>query len=58
MKGTGVVIARSHMAQRFASATESVDFSALQSISLKDIVIGTPTANLKEMLRIYLDYLK
>ena len=58
MKGTGVVIARSHMPQRFASATESVDFSALQSISLKDIVIGTPTANLKEMLRIYLDYVK
>ena len=58
MKSTGIVIARSHMTQRFPSATESVDFSALQSISLKDLVIGTPTPNLKEMLRIYLDYLK
>ena len=58
MKSSGIVIARSHMPQRFPSATESVDFSALQSISLKDLVIGTPTPNLKEMLRIYLDYLK
>lgn len=58
MKAAGVVIARSHMPQRFPSATEFVDFSALSSISLKDLMIGTPTPNLKEMLRMYLDYLK
>ena len=58
MKGTGIVIARSHMQQHFPSATESVDLSALQSISLKDLLIGTPTTNIKEMLRLYIDYLK
>ena len=46
------------MAQRFPSAAERVDLAALQSISLKDIVPGAPTPSLKEMLRIYLDYLK
>lgn len=58
MKATDVLIARSHMPQRFPSAVESVDLSALSSISLKDLMIGTPTPNLKEMLRIYLDYIK
>lgn len=58
MQATGFQVARSHMAQRFLSAAERVDLSALQSISLKDIVPGAPTPNLKEMLRMYLDYLK
>ena len=46
------------MAQRFPSAAERVDLSALQSISLKDLAPSSPTPNLKEILRIYLDYLK
>lgn len=58
MQATGFQISRSHMAQHFPSATARVDFSALQSISLKDLVPGAPTADLKEMLRMYLDYLK
>ena len=58
MQATGFQVARSHMAQRFPSAAERVDLSAVQSISLKDIAPGAPTPNLKEMLRMYLDYLK
>ena len=58
LQTTGYQIARSHMPQRFPSATESVDLSALQSISLKNLITGAPTPNIKEMLRIYVDYLK
>lgn len=58
MNAAGFQVARSHMTQHFPSATERVDLSALQSISLKDIIIGMPTDNIKEMLRLYIDYLK
>lgn len=58
MDVTGFQIARSHMPQYFPSATERVDFSALHSISLKNLVITPPTPNRKEMLRLYVDYLK
>lgn len=58
MKATGFQIARSHMEQHFPSATERVDISALQSISLKDLLVGRPVPDLGEMLRLYVDYLK
>lgn len=58
MQATGYQIARSHMSQHFASATESIDLSAMQSISLKNLVNDAPTPNIKEMLRMYVDYIK
>lgn len=58
MQATGFIISRSHMVLNFPSAEDIVDLSAIQSISLKDIEPSSPTPNLKEMLRMYLDYLK
>ena len=49
---TCVVFVFPYNAQRFPSATERVDLSALQSISLKDIIVSMPNDNINEMLRL------
>lgn len=58
MKDTGYLLSRSRTEKTLVSAREKVNPFFIESISLKNIFTNTPTDNIEEMFRMFMDYLK